>query len=343
MSARVPARQPAITPAGIAAGKGDAFLIALNRAVAGFGGRVYLRPLAEMNGHWNVYSAFNQNGSPRGPAYSTATFRKAFARISVIVHGGPGGLLAGPAVESGALDRHLCSEARLGANVQPGELPPGPRLPPAARSPSPLRPRSGAGPPRPTTPPTHDAAAMPGQSTTRPTARAPTTIPPPHGHPTSSPPARRDRREPADDADQGFEINNNGATETATPHTSAIVANATAIGAGTTGGIAGLGSESDVGVLFREGSNWRLFNNIVTGFRRFRPSMLGKINTTVQIIAIGTIMFAASVPYGTGSYLPTVYATVFSFAVLSGAHYVFFVSKLVNEDRRHDENTLKES
>lgn len=83
--------------------------------------------------------------------------------------------------------------------------------------------------------------------------------------------------------------------------------------------------------------------NIVTGFRRFRPSMLGKINTTVQIIAIGTIMFAASVPYGTGYYLPTVYATVFTFAVLSGAHYVFFVSKLVNEDRRHDENTLKES
>jgi phosphatidylglycerophosphate synthase len=61
--------------------------------------------------------------------------------------------------------------------------------------------------------------------------------------------------------------------------------------------------------------------------------MLGKINTTVQIVAIGLIIFAASVPYGTGYYLPTVYATVFGFAVLSGAHYVFFVSKLVNEDR----------
>ncbi len=71
----------------------------------------------------------------------------------------------------------------------------------------------------------------------------------------------------ADDADQGFEISNNGDTENATPHSSAIVANATAIGAGTTGGIAALGTESDVGVLFREGSNWRLFNNIVTGFR----------------------------------------------------------------------------
>ena len=74
--------------------------------------------------------------------------------------------------------------------------------------------------------------------------------------------------------------------------------------------------------------------NIVTGFRGFRPSILGKINTTVQIVAIGAIMLAASVPYGTGYYLPTVYATVFTFAVMSGAHYVFFVSKLLNEERR---------
>ena len=74
--------------------------------------------------------------------------------------------------------------------------------------------------------------------------------------------------------------------------------------------------------------------NVVTGFRGFRPSLLGKVNTTVQIVAIGAIMFAASVPYGTVYYLPTVYATVFTFAVLSGAHYVFFVSKLLGEDKR---------
>ena len=74
--------------------------------------------------------------------------------------------------------------------------------------------------------------------------------------------------------------------------------------------------------------------NVVTGFRGFRPSLLGKINTVIQITAVGIIMFAASVPYGTGYYLPTLYATVFGFAILSGAHYVFFVSKLVNEDRR---------
>jgi len=74
--------------------------------------------------------------------------------------------------------------------------------------------------------------------------------------------------------------------------------------------------------------------NMVTGFRGFRPSLLGKINTTVQIVAIGAIIFAASVPYGTGYYLPTLYTAVFSLALLSGAHYVFFVSKLLNEDRR---------
>jgi cardiolipin synthase len=74
--------------------------------------------------------------------------------------------------------------------------------------------------------------------------------------------------------------------------------------------------------------------NIVTGFRGFRPSWLGKVNTTVQIVAIALIMVAASIPYGTGYYLPTVYTTVFALAVLSGGHYVFFIAKLLNEDRR---------
>ena len=83
--------------------------------------------------------------------------------------------------------------------------------------------------------------------------------------------------------------------------------------------------------------------NIVTGFRGFRPSMLGKINTVVQIVAIAVIIFAARFPYGTGWYLPTIYTTVFALSVLSGAHYVFFVSKLVNEDRRSEGNTLNQS
>ena len=80
--------------------------------------------------------------------------------------------------------------------------------------------------------------------------------------------------------------------------------------------------------------------NIVTGFRGFRPSLLGKVNTAVQIVAIAVIIFAARFPYGTGWYLPTIYTTVFAFSVLSGAPYVLFVSKLVNEDRRSEGNTL---
>lgn len=74
--------------------------------------------------------------------------------------------------------------------------------------------------------------------------------------------------------------------------------------------------------------------NIMTGFRGFRPSLLGKLNTTVQIIAVAIIMLAASFPYGTGYYLPTLYVIVFTLTVLSGAHYVFFASKLMNEERQ---------
>jgi hypothetical protein len=43
-----------------------------------------------MNGYWNAYSAFNQNGSPRDAAHSTAAFRNAFARVYLLLHGGSG-------------------------------------------------------------------------------------------------------------------------------------------------------------------------------------------------------------------------------------------------------------
>lgn len=78
--------------------------------------------------------------------------------------------------------------------------------------------------------------------------------------------------------------------------------------------------------------------NIVTGFRSFRPSLLGKINTVVQILSVVSILIAAGIPsYISGYYLPTVYVTVFMLAVLSGIHYVFFATKLLNEERRHNE------
>jgi hypothetical protein len=78
-----------VTPAGIAHGEGDSTLLALNQAVAAFKQPIYIRPLAEMNGHWSAYSAYNSNGSTRDAAHSTTNFRKAFARIYLILHGGP--------------------------------------------------------------------------------------------------------------------------------------------------------------------------------------------------------------------------------------------------------------
>jgi hypothetical protein len=47
---------------------------------------------------------------------------------------------------------------------------------------------------------------------------------------------------------------------------------------------------------------------------------------------VALILIAASFPPLRG-YLPTVYTTVFAFAVISGVHYVFFVAKLLSEER----------
>jgi hypothetical protein len=80
----------AISPLQIARGSGDGYLVALSRALHAWNRPLYLRPLAEMNGHWNEYCAYNANGTPRGADHSTKAFRKAFARIYLIAHGGPG-------------------------------------------------------------------------------------------------------------------------------------------------------------------------------------------------------------------------------------------------------------
>ena len=76
-------------PLDVAQGRSDSSLVALNRALADFGALVYVRPMPEMNGHWNEYCAYERDGSSRGPRYSTAAFRKAFARIAIFARGGP--------------------------------------------------------------------------------------------------------------------------------------------------------------------------------------------------------------------------------------------------------------
>ena len=69
----------------------------------------------------------------------------------------------------------------------------------------------------------------------------------------------------ADDADNGLELSNNGDDGTLTPISTAVIANATIVGA-SKGEIGGLGTESDIGLLQREGSGWRIYNTIITNF-----------------------------------------------------------------------------
>jgi hypothetical protein len=77
-----------ITPRGIARGRGDGYLVDLNRIAAASGHVLYIRLMAEMNAHWNPYSAFDASGRPRGPSHSTRAFRRAWRRVVTIVRGG---------------------------------------------------------------------------------------------------------------------------------------------------------------------------------------------------------------------------------------------------------------
>jgi hypothetical protein len=72
-----------ITMQQIANGQGDAYLIHLNKAINGFGGLVYVRPMAEMNSDKALYN------SSRGAGFTPQAYRLAFARMYLILHGGP--------------------------------------------------------------------------------------------------------------------------------------------------------------------------------------------------------------------------------------------------------------
>jgi cardiolipin synthase len=70
--------------------------------------------------------------------------------------------------------------------------------------------------------------------------------------------------------------------------------------------------------------------NVMTGFRGFKPSWLGKLSTLVQVIAVTLILLAAV--FKVSCYLPTVYTIVVALAFFSGLHYIFFVAKLMKEE-----------
>ena len=87
LSTRGKSGNEAITPQQIAMGQGDSYFIALNAAINAFGQEIYIRPFAEMNGYWNLYCAYTKSGAVK-PGHQTSWFRKAFARVYLIVHGG---------------------------------------------------------------------------------------------------------------------------------------------------------------------------------------------------------------------------------------------------------------
>ena len=70
--------------------------------------------------------------------------------------------------------------------------------------------------------------------------------------------------------------------------------------------------------------------NVMTGFRGFKPSWLGKLSTLVQVIAVTLILLAAV--FKISFYLPAVYTIVVLLAFASGLHYIFHIARLMREE-----------
>jgi hypothetical protein len=77
-----------ITPAQIALGAGDDYLLQLNDFFFKRGLPAYIRPLGEPNRCLNAWSAVNCDGSQKGGEYTTGWYKQAFRRIAAIVRGG---------------------------------------------------------------------------------------------------------------------------------------------------------------------------------------------------------------------------------------------------------------
>ncbi len=83
------ARRGLTSPEGIALGASDAFLVRLNRNLAHSRRILYVRIMGEMDAWWNAYSAYNANGTFRGPSNSPHFFIQAWRRTVLILRGGP--------------------------------------------------------------------------------------------------------------------------------------------------------------------------------------------------------------------------------------------------------------
>ncbi|HEY0428503.1 MAG TPA: CDP-alcohol phosphatidyltransferase family protein [Pyrinomonadaceae bacterium] len=72
--------------------------------------------------------------------------------------------------------------------------------------------------------------------------------------------------------------------------------------------------------------------HIMTDFRGFKPSWLGKLSTTVQVAAVALILL--SDVFGYTFYLRATHLLVVVLAFASGFHYVFFVARLMKEEEK---------
>jgi hypothetical protein len=77
-----------ITPAQIALGAGDDYLLQLNDFFFKRGLPAYIRPLGEPNRCLNAWSAVNCDGSQKGGEHTTGWYKQAFRRIVAIMRGG---------------------------------------------------------------------------------------------------------------------------------------------------------------------------------------------------------------------------------------------------------------
>lgn len=84
----VSTRGTRLTPARIARGDGDRFLLALNELLGEHGHPSYIRLLSEMNNGSNPYAAYDLSGRSRGTAYSTRAFKRAWRRAVLVIRGG---------------------------------------------------------------------------------------------------------------------------------------------------------------------------------------------------------------------------------------------------------------
>ena len=76
------------SPGAVASGVVDRYLIDMAQVLNESGQFIYLRPPAEMNGHWSQWSAFDASGARRDANHSTRAYRRAFIRITLIARGG---------------------------------------------------------------------------------------------------------------------------------------------------------------------------------------------------------------------------------------------------------------